>query len=170
MFKIVKSLFAIVAVAAIAAGSTSAYFSDTATITGNTFSTGKLEIRVNNMQTVHGMHFVNEYPSDIDNSVPYVITDSLILGGSTLDAKSLRLSVANVSGDSGLLDATKIKVEVKKNWGLTGDWEQAYFGSVGSLSNVDLLGPLGLSKLSPLEGIGLRYKIGVPRQVFHKTN
>jgi len=46
MFKIVKSLFAIVAVAAIAAGSTSAYFSDTETIAGNTFAAGNLDLQL----------------------------------------------------------------------------------------------------------------------------
>ena len=163
MFKIAKSMFAIVAVAAIAAGSTSAYFSDTATITGNTFSTGKLEIRVDGMQTIHGMHFTNAYPSDVDNAGTYVVTDALILGGSTLNAKTLLLNVANVTGDSNLLAATKIQIEVRKNWGLTGPWVPAYNGSVGALSNVDLIhAPLDLSDLAPAEGIGLRYKIWVP--------
>ena len=163
MLKIVKSLFVIVAVAAIAAGSTSAYFSDTATITGNTFSAGKLEIRINGLQTVPGMHFVNMYPSDEEHAGVYLVTDSLILGHSTLNAKTLLLNVANIVGDADLQAATQIQVEVRKNWGLTGPWIPAYTGSLGSLSNVDLIhAPLGLTDLAPAEGIGLRYKIWVP--------
>ncbi len=161
MLRIIKSLLVISVVAAVGVGATGAYFSDTATITGNTFATGKLEIRIDGMQTIHGMHFVNEYPSDIDNSVPYVISNSLFIGGSTLNAKTLQLSTTNVSGDPGLLAATKIKVEVKRLLG--GSWQDAGTYPVGSLNNVDLIhAPLGLADLSPLEGIALRYKIGVP--------
>jgi len=45
MLRIVKSLMVIGVVSAVAVGATGAYFSDTATVTQNTFSTGTLEIR-----------------------------------------------------------------------------------------------------------------------------
>lgn len=47
MFRIIKSLLVIVAVGAIAAGSTGAYFSDQETIAGNVFATGTLNLTVN---------------------------------------------------------------------------------------------------------------------------
>lgn len=46
MKNIVKSLLIVVAVAAIAGGATWAYFSDNATITGNTFSAGTMDLRI----------------------------------------------------------------------------------------------------------------------------
>jgi spore coat-associated protein N len=46
MNKILKSLAAIVAVGAVAGGATFAYFSDTATITGNTFTAGTMDLRI----------------------------------------------------------------------------------------------------------------------------
>lgn len=46
MLKIAKSLLTIVAVAAIAVGSTGAYFSDSETVSGNTFTAGTLDLTV----------------------------------------------------------------------------------------------------------------------------
>lgn len=57
MFRIVKSLVVIAVIGAFAASATGAYFSDTATITRNTFSTGTLEIRVNGQPSVVGATF-----------------------------------------------------------------------------------------------------------------
>jgi len=51
MFKILKSMFTIVAVAAIAAGSTSAYFDDSVAIPGNSFASGTLDLQVNGSDT-----------------------------------------------------------------------------------------------------------------------
>jgi predicted ribosomally synthesized peptide with SipW-like signal peptide len=48
MLRILKSLLVITAVAAIATGATSAYFSDTETSTGNTFTSGTLDLTVDN--------------------------------------------------------------------------------------------------------------------------
>ncbi len=164
MFKIIKSIFAIVAVASIAAGSTSAYFSDTATITGNTFSTGKLEIRVDGQQTISGQHFHNNAPGDVRSSVPVLVTDSL-LSQSTLNAKKLLLSVKNVAGNPELKNATIIQVEAKK--GISGSWTEIFDGQMSNLNELNILTGLGISELKPYnvindQIIGLRYKIGVP--------
>lgn len=63
MFKIAKSLFAIVAVAAIAAGSTGAYFTDQVTSSGNTISSGTLSLTVNGSHDPGAVFSVsNVYP------------------------------------------------------------------------------------------------------------
>jgi len=49
MLRIAKSFFTILAVAAVAVGATGAYFSDTETVAGNSFSSGTLDLKVDNM-------------------------------------------------------------------------------------------------------------------------
>lgn len=61
MLNILKSMFAIVAVAAIAAGSTSAYFSDSVAVEGNTFAAGSLDL-----QLASG----NQIPFSVSNLMP----------------------------------------------------------------------------------------------------
>lgn len=51
MIKIAKSLIVIVAVAALAVGATGAYFSDTETSNGNTFTAGTLDLNVDGVNT-----------------------------------------------------------------------------------------------------------------------
>jgi predicted ribosomally synthesized peptide with SipW-like signal peptide len=52
MNSIIKSLFVVVAVAAVAGGATYSIFTDTQTATGNTFSSGTLSLTTNNAQGV----------------------------------------------------------------------------------------------------------------------
>jgi predicted ribosomally synthesized peptide with SipW-like signal peptide len=47
MTNILKSLFVVVAVAAVAGGATWAYFTDTETVSGNTFAAGTLDFKLN---------------------------------------------------------------------------------------------------------------------------
>ena len=142
MFKIVKSLFAIVAVAAIAAGSTSAYFSDTATITGNTFSTGTLELRVNGQPTVVGATFSPMAPDQVGTSPVYGINNYGLPwfsdGSSNLEAKKLMLSIVNVNDPSSdLWDELMIKIEVGR---MSGAMEHTvYNGPIDSMGTLDLL-------------------------------
>ena len=61
MIKIVKSLIVIVAVAALAVGATGAYFSDQATVAGNTFESGTLSLDLD--------------PATTGNATPVIISN-----------------------------------------------------------------------------------------------
>lgn len=69
MKKILISLSIIAAVAAIAIGATTAYFSDTEQSTGNTFTAGTIDIAVDNMnpwQRTEPFHLTDMKPSQVD--------------------------------------------------------------------------------------------------------
>lgn len=69
MKNIVKSLFVIVAVLTIASGSTIAYFSDTVTIAGNSFTTGTIDIDVDGQDTGHqSFEFTDMKPGFVEFS------------------------------------------------------------------------------------------------------
>ena len=117
MLKIAKSLFVIVAVAAIAAGSTGAYFSDTATLAGNTFATGELEITASVPAWQH-VSFTNLKPGDtIRKWVTLENTGSL-------DIASLTLQTVNVSDANGLLGQVQVSVI---GWNNGGGMNNAYY-------------------------------------------
>jgi len=59
--KIVKSLLIVVAVAAVAGGATYAYFSDTATMSGNTFSAGTMAIKIDQNVTGANQDWVDGF-------------------------------------------------------------------------------------------------------------
>ncbi|MCI0532608.1 CalY family protein [bacterium] len=65
MKKIVLSISTIIFVGAIAAGLTGAYFGDTETSTGNTFTAGALDLKVDN--ECHYFHYNPEHPEAIDD-------------------------------------------------------------------------------------------------------
>ena len=162
MFKIAKSLFAIVAVAAIAVGSTSAYFSSTATIAGNTFSTGTLDIRVNGEPSVVGSTFTAMVPDQVGDSSQFEINNygqPWFNGSSNLTAKQLILNIANPNDfGSGLWNQVKIKVEVNRGWPV---WQVAYNGNINALSGVDLLNP-NWTELAPGNSESFRYHVYLP--------
>jgi predicted ribosomally synthesized peptide with SipW-like signal peptide len=163
MFKIAKSLFAIVAVATIAAGSTSAYFSSTATITGNTFSTGTLDIRVNGEPSVVGATFSPMAPDQIGTSPVYGINNygaPWFGGPSNLEAKQLLLSIANQDDSgSGLWEKVMIKVEVGR---MSGAMQYTvYEGNINTMGTLDLLNGWW-SGLTPGSTEDMRYKVWLP--------
>lgn len=162
MFKIAKSLFAIVAVAAIAAGSTGAYFSSTATIVNNTFSTGTLEIRVNGQPSIAGATYSPMAPDQVGNSPEYHINNygaPWFAGPSNLAAKKLMLNIINPNDSgSGLWNNVVIKVEVNRGWAT---WQEVYNGNINALSNVDLLSPRW-TELAPGDSEMMRYSISLP--------
>lgn len=170
MFKIVKSLFVIVAVATIAAGSTSAYFSDTATITGNTFSTGTLEIRVNGQPSIIGATFSPMAPGQVGDSPQYEINNygqPWFNGPSNLTAKQLLLNITNPNDSgSGLWNKVMIKVEVNRGWPV---WQVAYDGNINALSNVDLLNP-NWSELAPGNSESFRYHVYLPNEEIDQSS
>lgn len=163
MLKIAKSLFAIVAVAAIAAGSTGAYFSSNARIYDNTFSTGVLEIRVNGQPAIAGANFTATAPGQIQNSPEYHVNNygpSHFAGPSNLAAKKLFLSVRGYDQASVLWDKLMIKVEVNRGWAT---WHKAYEGKLDSMGEVDLLSPRW-TELAPGHSEMLRYEIWLPSE------
>lgn len=98
MFKILKSMFAIVAVAAIAAGSTSAYFSSAVTSSGNTFSTGTMNIEVNdnNPTTEAVFDATNLSPGQVIPEQTFVVDNTGTINGNHLDLE------VTLSGDTAL--------------------------------------------------------------------
>ncbi len=140
MKRIALSLMTIAAVAIMATGATSAYFSDTAAIKGNTFSTGTLELRVNRQPTVAGAVFTAVAPGDMKTSPVYNIQNygaPWFGGPSNLTANKLFLRVSNPNDfGSGLWDAVKVKVEVGR---LSGAMQYTlYDGKLKNLGTLDL--------------------------------
>jgi len=131
MTKIFKSIAMIIGIAAIAGGATWSYFSSKAQVTGNTFSTGTLEIRVDGQATKAGFEFKNAKPGDCKEG-SYGINNygAPYFGGpSTLAAKYLKLNLANKGGDATLCDA--LTFEIKKDAG--GVAEDVYSGNFNGL-------------------------------------
>jgi len=160
--KILRSLAIIGVVAAMAVSATGAYFTSTATINGNTFSTGVLEIRVNGQPSITGATFSPMAPDQVASSPEYHINNygpRWFSGPSTLAAKKLTLSVINPNDfGSGLWDQVMIKVEVNRGWPT---WQEVYNGKINGLSNVDLLSPRW-TELAPGESEMMRYHIWLP--------
>ncbi len=61
MKNIIKSLIVVVAVAAVAGGATYAYFSDTATMSGVTFSTGTMDLKIDDNIASGTQHWVDGF-------------------------------------------------------------------------------------------------------------
>lgn len=102
MTKILKSLMVIVAVAAIATGATSAYFSDEETVTGMTFASGTLSITDSSEDWTKTVSFTNWQPGSSARKWVTITNDG------TLDVDYLTVNAAGVSGDTDLLNAIKI--------------------------------------------------------------
>lgn len=161
MLRIIKSLFVVVAVAALSAGATGAYFSDTATITDNTFTAGILEIRVNGQDPVVGSTFGPAAPGDIFNSPTYSVNNygaPWFAGPSNLTAKKLLLTANMTAGDAALYNSLLVKVEVNRGWPA---WQVSYEGPLSGLSNVDLLPP-NWTELIPGSSQDFRYTVWLP--------
>ena len=95
MLRILKSLLVILAVTAVAVGATSAYFSDTIQVAGNTFTAGTLELNVDGTRTPSAKF-------NVSNMRP----DSQPKGSWTL---------ANVGSINGYLDLENISVVNQEN-------------------------------------------------------
>lgn len=98
MFKILKSMFAIVAVAAIAAGSTGAYFSSEVTSPGNTFATGTMAINVNGQTptAIAVFNATNLAPGQVIPEQMFVVNNTGTINGNHLDLE------VTLSGDVAL--------------------------------------------------------------------
>lgn len=106
--KIFKSLFVVVAMAAIAAGSTGAYFSSEVTSPGNTFATGTMAIDVNddNPTTAAVFNATNLAPGQVIPEQTFVVHNTGSLNGNHLDLEvtlsgNTALAQSIVFSDSG---------------------------------------------------------------------
>ena len=161
MLRIVKSLMVIAVVSLVAVGATNAYFSDTATITQNTFSTGTLEIRVNGLPSVVGGTFSPMAPGQIGTSGDFHINNyglPWFAGPSNLTAKQLTAAVANNTGDVDLWNKVMIKVEVNRGWPT---WQVAYEGKIKNMGTKDLLAP-NWTELVPGNSEMMHYTVWLP--------
>lgn len=138
MKNIIKSLVVVIAVAAVAGVATWAYFSSQATVTGNTYSTGTLEIRVNGEPSIAGFTAENMAPGDCKAGEFTVMNYGApwFGGPSTLTAEELVISTNNFGGDtSGLCNALTAEIQ-----NCAGPCETAYAtGPVNAVSEEDLL-------------------------------
>jgi len=170
MLKIIKSLFVIVAVSAVAAGATGAYFTDSATIAGNTFSTGVLEIRVNGEPSIIGANFSPMAPDQIGDSPEYDINNygaPSFAGPSNLSAKRLLLTAGNHNDDgSGLWGAVRVKIEVNRGWDT---WQEAFNGRLADVRYIDLLSPRW-TELAPGDSERIRYQIWLPNSDYSQES
>ena len=114
MKNILKSLVIVAAVCAVSGGATYAYFSDTATSSGNTFSAGNLAISLGDSCRHFDGYFdnyrhwhnpwddcSNSARFDVDNAEPGTCENKTvnIRNTGSLVARDLSVSVANVHGD-----------------------------------------------------------------------
>lgn len=143
MLRIVKSLMVIAVVGAVAVSATGAYFSDTATIAKNTFSTGTLEIRVNGEESILGANFGNMAPGQQMTSDVYRIRNFNPPSNLTAGVLTLKVKSGSVVDDSSnaLWNNVKIRVEAKRFF--SPNWTVVYAdGKLRDLGTVNLLTPL----------------------------
>ncbi|MCX6811293.1 MAG: hypothetical protein NT039_01170 [Candidatus Berkelbacteria bacterium] len=107
------------AVAALAAGATTAIFTSQATLNDNTFATGILDIRINGSHSAPGLVFGNAAPGDSTTKVFTLANwNAANFGGtSTLPAKELAVSAPRDGGDVGLYDALVVDLYANAGWG-----------------------------------------------------
>jgi predicted ribosomally synthesized peptide with SipW-like signal peptide len=158
MFRIAKSLFAIVAVATIAAGSTSAYFSDQITVAGNTFSSGTLDLKVNGSDTASAIyHSTNLHPLGVTgwgtapDVAPYVGDATLKNDGSIAGHAWMEITnvvVTGGNGDGSL--ANRIKPSIAKNGPTYGTIISGL-----SLNALSAMGKIDIKDLAPAETISV---------------
>jgi predicted ribosomally synthesized peptide with SipW-like signal peptide len=139
MLKIAKSLVVICAVASLAVGATAAVFTSSAQVTGNTFATGVLEIRINGQASIPGFNVTNAKPGDtksgqfgVNNYGP----PHFLAGPSTLAAKTLKIKAVQTGGSAYLYGKLDIVVEANRGWAT---WMPVYSGPISGLAAGDLL-------------------------------
>lgn len=165
MYKIITSLAIIALAGSTAAGATMAYFSDTTAITGNTFSTGTLELRVNGQPTVLGASFQGKAPGDMGVSPVYGIQNygaPWFGGPSNLTAKTLTMKVVNENDhSSGLWQQLKVKVEVGRMSGVM--QYTLYDGLLKDMGELDLFSG-HWPTLVPGSSQDMRYTVYLPSE------
>jgi predicted ribosomally synthesized peptide with SipW-like signal peptide len=134
--KILKSLVVVIAMAAMVAGATSSVFTSSASVTGNTFATGTLEIRIDGQASIPGFTVANAVPGTcqtgqftLENYGPPYFG-----GPSTVPAKTLTMSAVKTGGDLNLYNA--LTIHMTKS---AGSSEDIWNSDLYSLTNRDAL-------------------------------
>jgi hypothetical protein len=122
MKKIFASLMTIVAVAAISAGATRAYFTTQVSQNNFTFSTATLEMSDETPAWATGVTFTNLKPGDDRGTNPSLRKWVMIKNTGNTDIGSLKVTAANKAGDVALLEHITISAT-----GRVGDTDPAYF-------------------------------------------
>lgn len=137
MLRIIKSFFTILAVAAVAVGATSAYFTDSETINDMGFSTGTFSINDTSASWKKTVTFSNLKPGD---SIRKWVT---ITNDGTLPVDFLYVGTDNINDPDGLLGQIKVAVYAQ----VTGYDQGIYTPDWGNgqpvnpwLNNIDVLG------------------------------
>lgn len=126
MKKILISLSIISAVAAIAIGATTAFFSDTETSTGNTFTAGSLDLKVDSDCMYNGMECINGY---WNNSQVPGDECSCIFEEKDLTGTDLFFDFADVKPGDGGEDTISLHVHDNDAWACV---------TLGPLTNDDI--------------------------------
>lgn len=134
--KILKSLVIVVAMVAMVTGATSSIFTSQATVAGNTFATGTLEIRIDGLASIPGFTVENAIPGTcktgqftLENYGP-----PWFAGPSTVSAKVLTMSAVKTAGDLDLYNA--LTIHMTKT---AGSSEDIWNSDLYSLTNRDAL-------------------------------
>lgn len=160
MKNILKSLAVIVAVASVAGGVTWAYFTSTATVTANTFSTGTLKIKVDGADSIVGFKIEKAKPGDCVEKQFTVMNygQPWFAGPSNITAKSMRMTVQGA--DETLCNSLNFQV-----WGdrMSGtDWKNLYgVGSLTGAGAINLFNPFW-AELVPGSSQGVKVKACLP--------
>lgn len=135
--KILKSLVIVFAMVAMVAGATSSVFTSQATVAGNTFATGTLEIRIDGQASIPGFNVVNAAPGTCQSG-QFTLENygaPWFSGPSTLPAKTLTMSSANTAGSLYLYDGLTINITMNAG----GPPETIWNGNLNAFLNKDAL-------------------------------
>lgn len=116
---ILKSAVTILAVAALAVGSTWGIFSSSASVAGNTFATGILEIRVDGSPSATGFTYTNAAPGDVATKTFTLMNygpSGFPTGPSTLPAKEILPKAVKTSGSSALYNNLQARLYANAGW------------------------------------------------------
>lgn len=109
MFKLSKSVITIAAMAFIAIGATSAYFTDTEMMAGNNFAFGTLDLTIADEESFTPISMSNITPGDTFQKV--INIDN----AGSIDFGSLKLAASNVEDASGLLSQIDANIQYFAN-------------------------------------------------------
>jgi predicted ribosomally synthesized peptide with SipW-like signal peptide len=155
MKKIILSLSVIALVAVVAVGVTRAYFSSTATISGNTFTSGSFALKIDNDPnpnwqnwtdgfTTPAGFFANLYPG-----YEYSQIIDIKNVGNVDGVASIKL---NSNGGPNLYRSMVVKVYYdQENNGFTGSEPAAAQGTLDAYTGTYTLGPIGANKVASVK-------------------
>ncbi|MFA6423544.1 MAG: hypothetical protein WCW17_03800 [Patescibacteria group bacterium] len=161
MLKIAKSLVVVFAFATMAVGATQAVFTSQAKVTGNTFATGVLEIRINGQTSTTGFNMTNAAPGT-EKTGQFTLMNygaPWFAGPSTLSAKALTLSAVQTTGSSYLYNG--LEITITKDAG--GSPETIYTGPLSGFSMQDaLVSYYHSAGLVPGNSETIKYSVSLP--------